>query len=90
MLLLFLSGQIWPRSCSVLEGETEVAARSLIIGVALRWRGEVSQKEDLSGLKRGASVKQAVSRLTFLKNQNILNGQKPGKALKRRELGWGV
>ena len=37
-------------ACSVLEGEVEVAARSLIVWVSLGWRGEVLQQEDLSSL----------------------------------------
>ena len=37
-------------ACSVLEGEAEVAARSLIVWVSLGWRGEVLQQEDLSSL----------------------------------------
>ena len=35
---------------SVLEGEAEVAARPVIIGVTLRRRGEVLKQEDLHRL----------------------------------------
>ena len=38
--------------CSVLEGDGEVATRSLVVGVSLGWRGEVLQHEDLSRLNK--------------------------------------
>ena len=78
--------------------EVEVLAGALVIGVTLRRLGEVLEEEDLAGLSNGIkgdheldSIIHAIRvLLTFLKNQNILNGQKPGKALKRSEFGWGV
>ena len=77
----------------MVEVKAEVPARSLFVGVTLRWRGEVLNEEELTGLfitKLLDAVDWRVGDdllLTFLTNQKALSPQNGGKKLKRRELG---
>ena len=77
----------------MVEVKAEVPARSLFVGVTLRWRGEVLNEEELTGLFITKLLDAVDWRdgddllLTFLTNQKALSPQNGGKKLKRRELG---